>query len=85
MRILEFFSGTGSVGNVCKGLGFEVASLDRDMDADIKTDIMNWDKKTYSLKHFDVLWALPPCSEFSIAKRWHSRQEGLQPSGRQDP
>ena len=42
MRLLELFSGTGSVGKVARELGFEVISLDRDMEADIKTDIMDW-------------------------------------------
>ncbi|MFM7977858.1 MAG: hypothetical protein ACKPKO_00960, partial [Candidatus Fonsibacter sp.] len=40
MRVLELFSGTGSVGNVCKDLGMDVVSLDRDMPTDIRTDIM---------------------------------------------
>ena len=43
MRVLELFSGTGSVGNVCKALGMDVVSLARDMPADIRSDIMDWD------------------------------------------
>ncbi len=42
MRVLELFSGTGSVGNVSKALGLEVVSLDRDMPADIRSDIVAW-------------------------------------------
>ena len=68
MRLLELFSGTGSVGNVAKNMGFEIISLDMDMEATIKTDIMNWDYKTYPRKHFDVIWASPPCTEYSRAK-----------------
>ena len=60
MRVLELFAGTGSVGDVFEEHGWEVVSLDRDMPADIQTDIMDWDYKTYEPKHFDVIWASPP-------------------------
>ena len=33
MRVFELFSGTGSVGDVCKALGMDVVSLDRGMPA----------------------------------------------------
>ena len=70
MRLLELFSGTGSVGNVFKEHGWDVVSLDRDLPADISTDIMDWDymNSPYPPKHFDVIWASPPCTEYSIAK-----------------
>ncbi|MFM7989895.1 MAG: hypothetical protein ACKPKO_62335, partial [Candidatus Fonsibacter sp.] len=58
MRVLELFSGTGSVGNVCKALGMDVVSLDRDMPADIRTDIMDWDYKTYSPYDVEVMRAI---------------------------
>ena len=67
MRLLELFSGTGSVGNVASELNYDVVSLDRDMDADIKTDIMDWDYKAYPPKFFDIR-ASPPCTEYSRAK-----------------
>ena len=68
MRILELFAGNGSVGNVFRDEGWEVVSLDRDMDADIRTDIMDWDYRTYEPGHFDVIWSSPPCTEYSRAK-----------------
>ena len=69
MKLLELFSGTGSVGKVFKESGWTVVSLDRDMDADIKTDIMDWDYKAmFEPGSFDVLWTSPPCTEYSVAK-----------------
>ena len=69
MKLLELFSGTGSVGKVFKENGWTVVSLDRDMEADIKTDIMDWDYMAmYEPGSFDVLWTSPPCTEYSVAK-----------------
>lgn len=66
MRVLELFSGTGSVGKVCRERGWEVVSLDL-KDADINTDILNWDYvSAYPVGHFDIIWASPPCNTFSI-------------------
>ena len=42
MDILELFAGTGSVGKVARELGHKVISLDKDTDADMKTDILEW-------------------------------------------
>jgi site-specific DNA-cytosine methylase len=64
--VLELFSGTGSVGKVCREKGWEVISLDL-TGADINTDILNWDYvSAYPVGHFDIIWASPPCNTFSI-------------------
>ena len=69
MKLLELFSGTGSVGKVFKESGWTVVSLDRDLDADIKTDIMDWDYKAmYEPGSYDVLWTSPPCTEYSFVQ-----------------
>ena len=67
MRLLELFSGTGSVGRVARAHGWDVLSLDL-KNADINADIQTWDYKQFEPKHFDFIWASPPCTEYSIAK-----------------
>ena len=68
MKLLELFSGTQSVGKVARELGYEVVCLDRDLEADIQCDIMNWDYKVFLPGAFDVIWASPPCTEYIRAK-----------------
>ena len=58
MRLLELFSGAQSVGEVAREMGFEVVCLDRDMEADIKCDIMDWDYHVYEPGSFDVIGLL---------------------------
>lgn len=68
MRILELFSGTGSVSKVCEELGYEVISVDISNKYHQPTflmSIMDFDYKQYQPKHFDIIWASPPCSTFS--------------------
>ena len=74
MRVLELFSGTGSVGKVCKKLDYEVVSVDMIMEADHKCDIMTFDYKQYPIDHFDMVWASPPCTEYSYLQNcWIGR------------
>ena len=71
MRILELFSGTGSIGNTFAEQGWEVISLDSDVktDATIHEDILTWDYTVYPPGHFDVIWASPCCTQYSCARR----------------
>ena len=67
MKLLELFSGTGSIGKVAKKLHWQVVSLDL-KNADINVDILEWDYRQYPSGYFDFVWASPPCIEYSIAK-----------------
>ena len=67
MKLLELFSGTGSVGRVAKQNHWDVVSLDL-KNADINCDIMEWDYKQIPSGHFDMVWSSPPCTEYSVAK-----------------
>ena len=68
MKVLELFSGTGSVGKCCKALGWDVVSVDMILPADHKVDIMDFNYKQYDKNDFDIVWASPPCTEYSKAK-----------------
>mgnify|MGYP000185505305 CR=1 FL=1 len=81
-KLLELFSGTHSIGKVAKNKGYEVISVDRDLDETcpfktdyksdkhIKTDIMTWDyKKDYKEGDFDVITASPVCLWWSVLRQ----------------
>ncbi len=83
MKLLELFSGTGSVGKVAKELGYEVVSLDL-KGADINTNIIDWDYTQYPKGHFDIVWASPPCATFSKLRNSHIGRGMTHESIRQD-
>ena len=70
MRILESFSGTGSIGTAFASQGWEVVSLDLDpkTDATIHADILLWDHTVFPPGHFDAVWASPCCTNYSRAR-----------------
>jgi len=68
MRVLDLFSGTGSVSKVCKELGWEVISVDISDKFHVPTfkiDILDFDFKQYPVGYFDIIWSSPPCRTFS--------------------
>ena len=68
MRLLELFSGTGSIGRAFRSRGWEVHSLDILPGATVQSDILNWDYRGLPSGHYDFIWASPPCTEYSIAR-----------------
>ena len=66
-RLLELFSGTGSIGRAFEAEGWEVASVDLDprFRPTVCCDVMQPDER--SLGSFDMVWASPVCTEYSRA------------------
>jgi len=68
-RLLELFCGTKSVGKVFEKEGYEVTSLDFNpkFNATFTEDILTWDYKQFAPDHFNVIWASPDCTTFTLA------------------
>ena len=68
MRILDLFSGTGSIPKQIRA-DDECVSVDISADLHeptILVDIMEWDyKSAFPIGHFDVIFAGVPCTEYS--------------------
>jgi len=72
MKILDLFSGTGSVEKVAWELGHDVVSLDissKFSKPTIQADIMEWDYTVYEPNHFDLIFAGVPCNAYSSLQR----------------
>ena len=67
-RLLELFSGTGSVGKAFKGWEIVSLDLDKKSKATITSDILQWDYTVFPRGHFDCIWASPPCTQYSICR-----------------
>lgn len=75
---LNLFNGTGSVSAALVEMGFEVFSLDIKPSSHPTycIDIMQWDYRSIKPGTFDIIFASPPCQEFSIAKTIGERDLG---------
>ncbi len=75
IKVLELFSGTGSVSKVCDKLGWESVSVDMILPADHQVDIMEFDYKQYPKDYFQVVWGSPPCVNYSkLQDSWLGRK-----------
>ena len=84
MRVLELFSGTGSVGEVFRERGHDVLAVDCDpkTNADEISDILDWDYKRFQPREFDIIWASPPCTQYSICRTSAKTPRDLEGSDR---
>ena len=70
-KALFLCSGTGSVGEPFREGGWEVTDVDWDgrFGAEIVEDITTMNYKTmFEPGEFDVVWASPDCTQYSIAR-----------------
>ena len=78
MKLLDLFTGTGSIAKVARDLGYEVVSLDIDSkcNATICADITEFDYQSqFEPGSFEVIWASPPCETFSCARKCNIGRE----------
>ena len=87
VSVLTLFSGTHSIGKICKERGWHEISLDRDIGGEcplgsdyisnhhIKQDIYDWDYKMFPVGYFDIITASPVCLWWSALRRtWFGRK-----------
>ena len=78
MRMLELFSGSGNMAKAFKKEGYTTLTVDLSCEADLNIDIRELTPEMVikALGGYpDVIWASPPCTEFSVAsigKHWKS-------------
>ena len=67
LRVLDLFSGTGSVADALRKRGFNVLSVDVDerYQPDEVCDIREWDYRRFAPGTFVLVAASPPCTEYS--------------------
>ena len=70
MKILELFSGTGSFSKVAESKGHEVFTIDNNpkFNPNLCKDILLLKKEDLPFVP-DIIWASPPCTQYSHAKR----------------
>ena len=70
LRVLDLFSGTGSITKAFRNSGHEVDSLDLDprFEPTFCANALAWNYKALPRGRYDVVWASCPCEQYSIAR-----------------
>ena len=71
VRVLELFAGSRSIGKAAEELGMTVVSTDITPYDGIDLVANVLDLHADMLGYFDVVWASPPCTAFSVAAMGH--------------
>jgi hypothetical protein len=79
LRVLELFSGTGSITKAFRGASHEVDSLDIDprFGPTFCIDLLDWDYRALPRGYYDVVFASIPCENYSIARSSARRPRDL--------
>ena len=78
MKLLDLYTGTGSVSKIASEMGFEVVTLDIDSRCkpDLCVDVLDFDyESAFKKGSFDVVWASPDCRMFSRARQCNIGRE----------
>ena len=88
VKVLSLFSGTHSIGKVCKERGWEEVSLDKELGSEcilgsdyksehhIQEDIFKWNYKIFPVGYFDIITASPVCLWWSSLRYcWIGRKK----------
>ena len=69
-KVLELFAGKHSFGRWAVKQGYEVVSLDilRTSTSTHTCDILDFDYTQYHIGYFSIIWASPPCTQYSYAR-----------------
>lgn len=80
MRMLELFSGSGNMAAAFREAGYKTLTVDLNEAADLQADIRQLTPEMIVERlggYPDVIWASPPCTQFSVAsigKHWKNQK-----------
>lgn len=77
MKTLELFSGTKSFSKIMKAKGHSTLTIDNDrtLNPDMIIDLLAMQPESFS-KDYELIWASPPCTAFSVASISHHWKGG---------